>query len=87
MPTFEDPEYGEYYVHIPDAEARAELNSILWGAEYETDPTAQQLFHDAFFDHNEAAYQDLIDYMWDEYGINFEDAFEWADFRAAYEAA
>jgi hypothetical protein len=48
------------------------------------DAYAQQLFVEAFFDQSEQAYEDLIDYMWDEYGIDFEDAFDWADFREWY---
>lgn len=48
------------------------------------DMHAQTLFIEAFFEQNEGSYQELIDYMWDEYGIDFEDAFEWADFREWY---
>lgn len=48
------------------------------------DAYAQQLFVEAFFDQSEQAYEDLISYMWDEYGIDFEEAFDWADFREWY---
>ncbi len=30
---------------------------------------------------------ELADYLWDEYGFDFEEDFDWEDFRDAYEAA
>ena len=62
------------------------VNEILFGGEYVVDMHAQGLFREAFFQNNDAAYLDLLDYMWSEYGIDFEDAFEWADFRDWYKA-
>lgn len=50
----------------------------------EFDMHAQTLFTEAFFDQNEQAYQELVDYMWWEYGIDFEEAFDWEDFREWY---
>ena len=39
----------------------------------------------AMFDKDDRAYLDLIEYMHDEYGIDFEDSFHWMDFREWYE--
>ena len=87
MARFDDEEYGEYYVQIPDEQAREELGHILWGNDAEADPLVQGMFERAFFDDDDQAYRDLIDLLWDEYGIDFEDAFNWEDFRSWYDAA
>ena len=89
MPRYEDPEFGEYYVEIPDADQREALENILWSSwsDVNHDAEASRLFQEAFFNDNASAYRDLVDYLWDEYGIDFEDAFEWADFREWYDAA
>lgn len=87
MPKYNDPEWGEYYVDIPDAQQREILNDVLWGNGADVDAHAQMLFTEAFFNDDERAYQDLVDYLYDRYGLEFEDAFEWADFREWYEAA
>jgi hypothetical protein len=50
------------------------------------DSHAQGLFVEAFFNDNNQAYIDLVDYMWDTYEIDFEDAFDWEDFREWYES-
>lgn len=62
-----------------------ELNKILFGNYRETDDHAVELFARSMFYDDQSAYRELIDYMWDEYGINFEDAFVWEDFRKWYE--
>lgn len=49
------------------------------------DERALQLFTDYMFDDDELAYRELVDYMWDQYGIDFENAFVWEDFRKWYE--
>lgn len=64
-----------------------DVNEILFGSSDIMDQHAQDLFSQAFFDNNDAAYIDLVDYMWDEYGIDFEQAFDWEDFRDYYEGA
>ena len=83
MARFDDPEYGEYYVEDPGNHEH--LNNLLF--ENDGDPRAQELFTEAFFNDNDQAYQDLVDYLWDVYGLDFEDAFDWEDFRAWYDAA
>lgn len=84
MARYDDDEFGEYYV---EDNPSGDLSDILFGNDFETDPRAQELFSEAFFHENAEAYQDLVDYLWDEYGIDFEDAFDWEDFRAWYDAA
>lgn len=63
-----------------------DVNEILFGRADQMDQHAQDLFKDAFFENSQEAYFDLVDYMWEEYGIDFEDAFTWEDFRGWYES-
>lgn len=71
-----------------------ELFKDLIGDEREAleDYELQDLFHDALFDQdidpeNRAyAYDDLIDYLFDEYGIDFEAEFDWEDYRDWYDS-
>jgi len=57
------------------------------------DTMAQNLFDAALFDHDisrgdRAAIMDsLRDYMWEEYGIDFDDVFDWEAYREAYDNA
>lgn len=52
----------------------------------------QDLFDTAMFDpdatHAERteAYDILVDYMWDEYGIDFEETFDWVDYKEWYDS-
>lgn len=85
MARYDDDEFGEYYVE--DNNPSDELSHILFGNDFEIDVHAQELFAHAMMDGDEQAYQDMIDYLWDQYGIDFEDAFDWEDFRAWYDAA
>lgn len=62
-----------------------EVYEVLFGDGSEHDQHAQDLFMEAFFNDNDAAYIDLVEYMWEEHGIDFEDAFDWEDFRAWYD--
>jgi len=74
---YDDEEYYQIEDPIP-------LNDLLFGGELDVDMRAQELFMEAMFNDNELAYSSLVDYMWDVYGIDFEDAFSWEDFREWY---
>lgn len=88
MAWYDDAEYGEYYVETTtELDQSRELNEILFGNNFESDARAQELFAQAFFDNDETQYQALVDYLWDTYGLDFEDAFDWEDFRSWYDAA
>lgn len=53
----------------------------------------QDLFDDALFnddltsDERSSAYEELVDYLYDEYGIDFEQSFDWEDYREWYDSA
>lgn len=69
-------------------ESVAENNASLY-----TDRWAQTLYDFALFDHDvtqfdrSAALAALRDYMWDTYGLDFDQEFDWDGFREAYDTA
>jgi hypothetical protein len=56
------------------------------------DSYLQELFDIAMFDTDisrevrDDAYDSLVDYLWNEYGIDFEDMFDWEDYREWYDS-
>lgn len=58
-----------------------------------SDAWVQNLYDAALFDYDisgsdrAAIMNSLRDYMWDEYGVDFDDVFDWEGFRAHYEGA
>jgi hypothetical protein len=74
---------GEFW----GADPSPDLANILYGDDRSImDEHAQQLMMDAIIEGNDNAYAELVEYMWDEYGIDFEDAWDWEDFKAWYES-
>lgn len=68
---------------------------LLFGNSDTLDQHAQDLFMDAYIGEldseghrhtNDAAYVELVEYMWDTYGIDFEADYQWEDFREWYDA-
>lgn len=57
------------------------------------DQWVQTLYDAALFDHDvssedrSAILNELRDYMWDNYGVDFDDVFDWEGFREAYDNA
>lgn len=57
------------------------------------DRTLQLLFDVALFDadirpeEREAVMDELVDYLWEEYGLDFDDVFDWDGYREWYESA
>lgn len=57
------------------------------------DSFAQNLYDGALFNHDvssqdrSAIMNALRDYMWDEYGMDFDDVFDWEAYREAYDNA
>lgn len=87
MAEWYDEQHGEYYEELTGAAATEQVNDLLFGSANQTDEYALQLFQEAIFDSDESSYRQLVDYLWDEYGIDFEDAYSWEDFREWYGAA
>lgn len=78
-----DDYYDDYEI---EPASGYDINDVLWN-DNSADPRAMELFDSAFFNGDKGAYQDLIDYLWDNYEIDFEDVFDWEDFREWYDAA
>jgi hypothetical protein len=62
------------------------VEDLLFGSVIDVDMRAQELFMQSVFDNDDRAYRELVDYMWERYHIDFEDAFQWEDFREWYDA-
>jgi hypothetical protein len=81
------------FSELPYDEQQDHLYGIIGFAD---DPENQQV-HDLFWDvmyndelsrdEREAMYDELASILWEEYGLDFEDLWDWEDFRAWYDAA
>lgn len=76
-----DDDWTDYY----SPKDTPDVNELLYGNDSVSDAHARELFEAAFFDNDQGAYMNLLDYMWEEYNIDFEDAFAWEDFREWYD--
>lgn len=76
-----------------DAESILFDNLVNGDAGIGSDPYLQDLFDAAMFDpdispeEREEAYQNLVQYLEDEYDLDFEDIFDWEDYREWYDSA
>jgi len=76
-----DDTWGERF-NDPD-----DIYAILWSEDPSIqDEHANELFREAFFEKNQDAYQELVDYMWDEYDMDFEELWDWEDWKEWYDA-
>lgn len=73
-----DDEWGDDFYEPPD------ISDILFGQDF--DAHAQELMVAGIIDGNDQAYADLVDYIYEVYGLEFEDVFDWEDFREWYGA-
>lgn len=86
------PDDDETYEYPAD-EQRDFLYDNLGFGESAQDQTAHDLFWSVYYDNDlsipgrEAVLQELNDYLWDEYGIDFEAVWDWEDFREWYDSA
>jgi len=87
------PDDGEESFEYNADDQRDALYENLGFGEPAQDQTAHDLFWSVYYDNDlsipdrEQALQQLNDYLWDEYGIDFEAVWDWEDFRAWYENA
>lgn len=76
MTDYDDFDYGD----TPDFD----LNDVLWGRD--ADEYAQALAWNAIVDGDNEAFKELVEYAWDEYGIDVEAEWDWVAFDEWYEA-
>lgn len=75
-PWYDD--FGDDYFAQPD---HLPVNDLLFGMPWEVDQHAQDLFNEGVFGHDTAKYDELVEYMWFEYGINMNTEFDWDGWR------
>lgn len=69
---------------------RADEQDTYWNPDF--DPTVHDAFYDFWYNdeltvyEREATYEALIQMLWEEYGINFEDLWDWDAFREWYDS-
>lgn len=65
-----------------------DVADLLWGLHDNSvmDQHAHVLAVDAALNDNDAAFSELWRYMWNEYGIDINDAWDWQDFKAWYDS-
>ena len=88
--------WDDYY-HIPESwnETESELYFNMVGDDVDlaNDRTLQFLYDGALFNEDlnpedrAAFYWALEEYLWDEYGMDMDDYFDWESYREWYEAA
>lgn len=68
-----------------------ELYQDAFGETFYSDRVAEALYHEAFFNFDmregevSAIRDNLRGYLMDEYGVDFDEVFDWAIWREAYE--
>jgi hypothetical protein len=72
-------DYGTSFVHSVITQESNDEYAQYWFNEYFFNP-------DLSDSQREEIYREMVDYMWDEYGIDFEQAFDWEDFREWYDS-
>jgi hypothetical protein len=65
--------YDMLFMGVGDQEARGLFDDLMYNNELSQEQ-------------REAVYDQLAQYIWDEYGINFEEVWDWDDFRAWYDS-
>lgn len=90
MADFWDDDAGFDYGSLPDFQQQEFIFSSLFGDLH--DAHAESLFRDVMYnddlsrDQREDAYEELKGYYWDEYGIQFDDLWDWHDFKEWYDS-
>ena len=75
---------GDFFSPQPPGET---VNDLLFGFGDQQDARAQDMFFDAFLNADDSKWADFERYLQDEYGILYDHAEHWADYREWYSAA
>ncbi len=97
--AYDDNEYGEYGYEDVSSYTREDQQEYLYelvGFHHGETP-GDSYVHDTFFDlmyNDELSQQDRLDlynelgdYLYEEYGLEFDNVWDWDDFRSWYDAA
>lgn len=83
----------EAYNYFGETELELYRDFIDLDQRLDSDEFAHSLYHSAMFDFDlspmdrDMVYQALIEYMAEEYGLDFAQEFDWESYREWYEAA
>jgi hypothetical protein len=81
------------YGSLPIEQQQEFLYETIGFTEFTGDIEAHNLFWEVMYNDELTAgeraelQQELSDYLWEEYGIDFDDVWDWEDFRSWYDAA
>lgn len=78
LPEIQQQLYIYDLIGFKSAPQDTEARSLFWTLMYDNELS---------FDQRQSAYEDLSDYLYDEYGLVFEDVWDWEDFRSWYDNA
>ena len=90
MARFEDDEFD--YGSLPEVQQQEFLYDLIGFSQAPRDYEAHTLFWDLMYNDDLTIserldkYDELSDYLWAEYGLSFEDIWNWDDFRGWYES-
>ena len=85
--------YGEDYSEYSTEDQKSALYDLIGFGEPPSDPYLHQLFYTYYYEDNIPIndridlYDRLVERLSDVYGIDFDQTWDWEDFRAWYEGA
>jgi hypothetical protein len=93
MPRYDDSDDESFdYGSLPDVQQQEFLYDLIGFTGNAVDPELREMFWDVMYNDELSIgerldiYQSLSDYIYDEYGMYFEDIWDWEDFRAWYDS-
>lgn len=94
MADYEDYDEDDFdFGSLPEIQQQHFLYNLIGFKTIPQDTEAHNLFWELMYNDNlnyderQEAYQQLSDYLYDEYGLMFDDIWDWEDFRSWYENA
>lgn len=94
MARYDDPEDEFFdYGSLPEVQQQEFLYELVGFKQDALDREARDMFWDVMYNDELRAgtrqerYQELVSYLYDEYGLIFEEIWDWEDFRRWYDAA
>jgi len=88
---FDDDEESFDYGSLPEVQQQEFLYTLIGFQDNALDNEARGMFWDVMYNDELSvgeriqAYEDLSEHLWDLYGLNFEDIWDWEAFRDWYE--
>lgn len=90
MPTYDDDEFD--FGSLPEIQQQEYLYELIGFTASPQDYEAHNMFWDVMYndeltlDQRAGMYESLSSYLYDNYGMDFADLWDWEDFRAWYDS-